>query len=73
MVFFNNRDIVGSIDSRCGQSKAFQNKVIRETMKIPEQQLLEKTFPYLFFVCVLIYFVFYYKSFRSTDIATNQM
>ena len=34
---------------------------------------LDETLPCLFFVCTLFYFVIYYKSFASTDIATNQM
>ena len=76
IVYFNNRDIVGFIESRCSQSTAIQNEVIKEVMKKKRTAALSKlgrTFPYLFFVYVLVCFVFYYKSFASTDLATNKM
>ena len=75
-IFFNNRDIESFMKSRCGKGTAIESKAIREAMKknrATALSKLDKTFPCLFFVCALFYFVFHYKSLASTDAATIQV
>ena len=60
----------GYDDPRQGHERVNGKKKEKRTAALSK---LDKTLPCLIFICALIYFVFYYKSFASTDIATNQM
>ena len=55
-------DVVGFVESRCGQGTVIQNEIIREVMEENQKKALSK-----------LDFVFYYKSFARTDLVTNQM
>ena len=39
IVFFNNRDTVGFIESCCGKGMAIQNEVIRKAMKKKQKRI----------------------------------
>ena len=57
VVFLNNRNIVGFLERRCGQGTMNENEVTREAMIRKWTTVLiklEKAFPSLFFVCVLL-------------------
>ena len=63
IVFFNNKDTVGFIESCCGKGMAIQNEVIRKAMKKKTKtnknrraalSKLDKTITCLFFVCILL-------------------
>ena len=75
IVFFNNRHIVNFIESCCSKGTAIENEAIREVIKSPNRTVAlsrpDKSLPCLVFLCALFYFVFHYKSFASTDVATN--
>ena len=60
-LYFNNRDIVSFIESCCGQRTAIQNEANREAVRKKHHF----SFPFGF--------LFNYKIFARTDIATNQM
>ena len=76
IVFFNNRDIVSLIESCCGQSTAIQNKVNREAVGEKTAPLKKLNNEYLNISLSFSFpfgFVFNYKIFARTDIATNKM
>ena len=64
---FKNRDISGFIESRCKCGTAMKKSRTAVLNK------LDKTFICLLFIWVWFYFVCYYKSVASTDIAANQV
>ena len=74
MAFLNNR-ILRAIVARVRQFKMRPSE--RQWKKQSSSSYclskLDKTCSCLFFVSSLFYFVFYYKSFASTDITTNQI
>ena len=76
IVFFNNRDIVSFIESCCDQSTVIQNEANREAVEKKTAPLKKLNNEYLNISLSFSFpfgFVFNYKIFARTDIATNKM
>ena len=76
IVFFNNRDMVSFIESCCGQSTVIQNETNREAIgkkTAPFKKINNKYLNISLSFSFPLGFVFNYKIFARSDIATNQM
>ena len=76
ILFFNNRGIVSFIESYCSESTAIQNEANREVVGKKPAPLKKLNNEYLNISLSFSFpfgFVFNYKIFARTDIATNQM